>query len=331
MQRESTVPNLLAKISVDWRMKSFDLGGNGPPLHFLHANGYPPDCYRSLFNRLQTHYHVFGMLLRPLWQDSNPDEIRNWKPFSEDLLRFLTPPTPDFDTSEEMVHSTQPAPVIGVGHSIGAIVTLRAALRDPSKFRALVLLDPVLYVPSYLLGWNFFRLIGLIHKVHPKIAGALKRRRTFDNLETLFQRYRIRDVFKYMSDEDLRYYIQGITRKKEQGYELVYSPEWESRIYYTGLIDFDIWRDLPKLQVPPLFLRGGETDTFLEKAANLVKRKQPKAQVETLEKSTHLLPLERPKEVFEIMQSFLGKLESDSSTHSQDVLSKIKGASSLTP
>ena len=108
-----------------------------------------------------------------------------------------------------------------------------------------------------------------------------------------------------MSEENLRYYIEGITRKREQGYELVYSPEWESHIYYTGLLDFDIWRDLPKLQMPTLFLRGAETDTFLQKAANLVKRKQPKARVETLEKSTHLLPLERPDEVFNVMQSFL--------------------------
>ena len=273
----------------------FSSGGTGQPLHFLHANGYPPGCYKSLFQRLQTQYHVFGMLLRPLWQDSNPDEIHDWQPFSEDLLRFLTPP--------------MPSPVIGVGHSIGAIVTLRAALRDPSKFRALVLLDPVLFVPSFLVWSNFFRAVGLGHKMHPKISGALKRRRTFDDLETVFRGYRMRDVFKYMSDENLRYYIEGITRKREQGYELVYSPEWESHIYYTGLLDFDIWRDLPKLQVPTLFIRGAETDTFLEKAANLVKRKQPTARVEALEKSTHLLPLERPDEVFDLMQSFLKSLE----------------------
>jgi hypothetical protein len=44
-----------------------------------------------------------------------------------------------------------------------------------------------------------------------------------------------------------------------------------------------------------------------------VKRKQPKARVETISQSTHLVPLERPKEVFEIMQSFLSEiLESDS-------------------
>ena len=269
----------------------YDFGGTGLPLHFLHANGYPPACYKSFFEPLRTQYHVFGMLLRPLWKDSNPNDIRDWKPFSDDLIQFLTSP--------------QPTLVIGVGHSIGAVVTLRAALRDPGKFRALVLLDPVLFVPSFQVTWNFFRAIGLGNKVYPKISGALKRRRTFDNLDAVFRRYRSRDVFKYMSDEDLRNYVEGITRKTDEGYELVYSPEWESRIYLTGMLDFDIWRDLPKLQVPALFIRGRETDTFSQTAGELVKRKQPRARVETLDKSTHLLPLERPREVFNIMQSFL--------------------------
>ncbi len=105
--------------------------------------------------------------------------------------------------------------------------------------------------------------------------------------------------------------IYGHTLKASQNhlqtvdFELVFSPEWEVQIYRTGMHDFDIWRGLPKLKVPTLFIRGKETDTFLESAAKLVKRKQPKVRVEALEKSTHLLPLERPKEVFEIMRSFL--------------------------
>jgi pimeloyl-ACP methyl ester carboxylesterase len=198
------------------------------------------------------------------------------------------------------------SPVIGVGHSIGAVVTLRAALRDPGKFRALILLDPVLFVPSRLLLWNVVRAMGLGHRVHPKIPGALRRRRTFDNLDLVFRGYRSREVFRYMSDESLRAYIEGMTKPSEHGgYELVFSPEWESRIYLTGLRDFDIWRDLPRLEVPALFLRGAETDTFLEDAARFVKRKQPGTRVETIERSTHLLPLERPQEVFDVLQSFL--------------------------
>ena len=276
----------------------FDLGGAGKPLHFLHANGYPPDCYKPLFELLKTQYHVFGMHLRPLWKDAKPQEIQNWHPLSDDLLRFL---------SDQAVGS-----VIGVGHSIGAMVTLRAALREPSKFRALVLIDPVLFMPGFMLRWQIVRVLGLGDRLHPLIKGAKKRRRTFDDLETVFRGYRNREIFRYMSDENLRIFIEGITRKAENGYELVYSPDWEAQIYRTGMHDFDIWRDLPKLKVPTLFIRGTETDTFLEDAAKLVKRKQPRAQIEALEKSTHILPLERPQDVFEIMQSFLKSLESGS-------------------
>jgi pimeloyl-ACP methyl ester carboxylesterase len=57
--------------------------------------------------------------------------------------------------------------------------------------------------------------------------------------------------------------------------------------------------------VPALFIRGTESDTFLEGAARLVKQKQPRARIEALPRSTHLLPLEYPREVFDMMQSFL--------------------------
>ena len=232
------------------------------------------------------------MKLRPLWDDANIKDIDDWHPLSDDLLRFLS--------------TGGPAPAIGVGHFIGGIVTLRAALREPKKFRALILFDPVLFVPSFLLMWNLIRMVGLGNKVHPKIAGALKRRRTFSNLEMVFRGYRSRDVFKYMSDESLRAYISGITKQKPDGsFELIYSPEWESHIYLTGLRDFDLWRELPKLEIPTLIIRGAETDTFNKKAADLVKKRNSKIQIVTLEKTTHILPLERPQEVFEIMQTFL--------------------------
>ncbi len=273
-------------------MKYFDLGGNGEPLHFLHANGYPPGCYQPLFELLQKHYHVFGMKLRPLWGDAKAEELKYWHPLSDDLLRFI--------------EGRETKSVIGVGHSIGAVVTLRAALRDPGKFRALALIDPVLFMPGFMVLWHAFRILGLGERFHPLIKGAKKRRSVFDNLETVYRGYRSRDIFRYMSDENLKVYIEGITQPKpDGGFELVYSPEWEAQIYRTGMHDFDILRDLPKLEMPTLFIRGRETDTFFESTARLIKRKQPNVRVETLEKSTHLLPLERPKEVFDIMQSFL--------------------------
>ncbi len=271
----------------------FDFGGHGETIHFLHANGYPPGCYRALIQRMTAHYRVIGMTLRPLWPDSKPEDISDWNIFSDDLLKFL---------DEQKIES-----VIGVGHSIGATVTLRAALRQTSRFRALILLDPVLLTPTYIHAWNLARAFGLGNALHPKFAGALRRRRTFDDLETVFHGYRRRAVFRFFSDENLRAYIEGMTQPKaDGGYKLAFSPEWEARIYYTGIAhDMDLWRGLPRLTVPTLIIRGAQTDTFLENAARLVKRKQPAVRIEALEQSTHLLPLERPQEVFDSMQSFL--------------------------
>jgi pimeloyl-ACP methyl ester carboxylesterase len=264
-------------------------------MHFLHANGYPPDCYAPLLNLLKPHHHLFGMTLRPLWARAEMKEIKSWIPFTDDLLSFLS--------------KKGTKPVIGVGHSIGATVTLRAAIRDPQKFRAIILLDPVLFMPSVIAMWTLLYVSGLGKRFHPRVAGALKRRKTFDDLETVFRSYRTREVFKYMSDESLRIYIEGITKPNPKGgYELIFSPEWESHIYLTGLQDLDIWRALPKLQVPTLVIRGSESDTFLPKAAELMKKKNPNLHVKVLEKSTHILPLEHPDMVFDIVENFVKEI-----------------------
>lgn len=270
-----------------------DFGGKGPTLHFLHANGYPPTCYSPLINYLTGQYQVFGMLLRPLWPEAKPEKLSDWQPLSDDLLRFLD--------EQRTSH------VIGMGHSIGATVTLRAALKDPSCFRALILIDPVLFPKSFMLQWIAIRSLGLGYRLHPLIPAALKRRRTFDDLETVFNGYRRRNIFRYFSDENLKAYISGMMKPKpDGGYQLTYSPEWEARIYYTGAWhDWDIWHDLPHLELPTLIIRGAETDTFWSSTAQKVEKRNHKVKIVTLEKSTHLLPLERPREVFEITQSFL--------------------------
>lgn len=275
-----------------------DFSGNGTQLHFLHANGYPPACYAPLLEFLKSNFHIIGMHLRPLWPDSNPQDLHDWRPLSDDFLRLLA--------------DREPAPVFCIGHSVGGTVALRAALKEPRRFRALILIDPVLFPPSFILFWNLVRVAGLGWKHHPKIAGALNRRREFDNLDLVFRGYRRRGVFRNLSDENLRVFIEGMTRPRPDGrYELVYSPEWEARIYYTGIWrDFDLWRGLKHLQVPTLILRGAQSDTFWAKTAARVRRANPKVQIETLENTTHLLPLEEPEKVSRLIVEFVNLVNS---------------------
>ena len=304
------------KISVDQRMDipSLDFGSIGEELIFLHANGYPPGCYRPLLLRLAEDYHVTAMVQRPLWPDSKPEDLDDWCPLTSDLLKFLDGhQTNHFDF--EARHngpppptrlSVQHRPLVCVGHSMGGIALLRAALREPERFKAIVLLEPVLFPPYFIAFWNVMRRSKISQRFHPLIAGARQRRRQFDDLERLYNGYRRKSVFRYIDDDPLRIFVESIACPKDEGgYQLCYSADWEIRIYLTGIWhDMDIWRGLPTLKVPTLIIRGAETDTFLERTGRLVQRKQPQVKVEALEKSTHLVPLERPQEVSNLIQSF---------------------------
>jgi pimeloyl-ACP methyl ester carboxylesterase len=197
-----------------------------------------------------------------------------------------------------------------MGHSIGAVVTLRAALQEPALFRAMVLIEPVLLPTRRILQLRVMRALGLASRLNVRVQAALRRRRQFDNLEQLFAGYRRRDIFRYFSDESLRALVAGITRPSPQGgYELAYSPEWEARVYETGIWnDWDIWQGLRGLRIPTLIIRGAETDTFGTNSATQVRQQNPAIEIVSVPESTHLVPLERPDEVAEVARTFLRRV-----------------------
>jgi pimeloyl-ACP methyl ester carboxylesterase len=270
-----------------------DLGGNGHDLIFLHANGYPPDCYLPLLERLSERYHTYGLKLRPLWDGHQDETIQDWQPLSDDL--------------NQLFESRGGTPAIIVGHSLGAVVGLRSAIQKSGVFQALILIDPVIFPSAIIHGWRIIKRVGLGYQLHPLIQSAQKRRRRFDSPDTVFRAYRQKKIFRYLSDKNLNIMIAGMLKPVDgNGYELAYSPEWEVQIYYSGISsDADLWNGLPTLKTPLLIIRGAETDTFLPQTARLVKKTLPSARIETLEKSTHLVPLEKPDEVARTIFNFL--------------------------
>ncbi len=232
---------------------------------------------------------------RPLWEGSNPQELKDWHPLSGDLIRFL----------DERKIGT----IAAIGHSVGGIALLRAALAKPKRFSRLILLDPVLFPPYLIRLYRLAHHLHLTHKIHPLAASAKHRRRTFKSRDLLLRGYRNKPIFRYFSDNALQAYVEGITcPRSEGGFKLCYSPEWEVQIYLSGIWrDMDLWRNLPTLQVPLQILYGAETDSFFQKAGELISKKLPSAQIKSIPQSTHLLPLEQPQTVSNEIKQFLGE------------------------
>ena len=267
-----------------------DFGGAGPRLHFAHAAGYPAGAYRPLIERLTPRYHVTAMIMRPMWPEARPADLQSWNLLVDDLVQFI---------AEQGGGS-----LIGVGHSLGAMVTLAAALRCPELFRAVVLIDPVLFRRRLLLSIEVSRRLGLLRKIHPFIGAALKRRRVFASADEMFERYRRADVFRRIADGGLRAYVDSMARPRPDGQvELAFTPEWEAQIYETGPLN--LWSELKSLRPPALFIRGAETDAFSQAAAARVRRSLPRAVMHDVSGAGHLVPMEQPDEVARIIHDFL--------------------------
>jgi len=209
-----------------------DFPGGDRPLHFAHANGYPPAAYRSILKKLSLHYHVMAMCARPLWCDASPNELQDWRLLAEDLADFL---------EEHRLNK-----LIGVGHSMGATTTLRLALRQPDRFCALALIDPVLFPPWITIQWDLIYRLGLGYRLHPLVGGARKRRSSFQSRDEMFENYRKKAVFIRLNDDNLHAYVDALACPRSGGgFELCYKPDWEARIYVTGVrADMEIWRAL---------------------------------------------------------------------------------------
>ena len=97
-------------------------------IFFAHANGFPSATYGKLFAALAPQYQVAHLELHG--HDPRFPVDDNWHNLVDELIHHL---------------EQQPAPVWGVGHSLGGVLHLHAALRCPELYRGVVMLDsPVL-------------------------------------------------------------------------------------------------------------------------------------------------------------------------------------------
>ena len=134
------------------------ISSNKGEIHFLHANGYPPCSYNHILSEFDSKYLIKLSILRPLWDNIGLPNFKGWNMFVNDYLNSIE----------------NKANIIGIGHSIGANILLKAALSKPKKFSKLILLDPTLFIPIKIKIWNIIRKINCHEYLSPLISAAKK-------------------------------------------------------------------------------------------------------------------------------------------------------------
>ena len=265
-----------------------DFGGEGEILHFAHPNAYAPETFNRFVAPLSEHYHVMALKQRPLWPHSDPTEMTNWMLFADDLIAF-------FD--QEGLRN-----VVGLGHSMGGVATMYAAVKRPELFSKLVLIEPV-FMPPVVLNM-VANMTPEDMKQHPLVQSALYRRSQWASRQEAFDRFRTKPVFARFSDESLWDYVNYSIGDNEDGtVSLLFPSTWEAQIY--SHFPQQVWDELPKVTQPMLSIRGAETDTLMPEAWAKWQDLQPNGTYIEMADVGHMLTLERPSAVAEVVLNYL--------------------------
>lgn len=263
-----------------------------PAIHFAHANSFPPGCYRQLLMPLAQDREVYTMPFRPLDGGDDPTSIQTWDDLADDLIQFL--------------ESEVKQPVIGIGHSLGGIVTLLAADRRPDLFRAIILLDPVFLARRiYLL--KQITPHRLREHLVPLARISRKRRDEWASLDEARVHLREKRVFARIPDSVFEDMLQAMLVRMADGkVSLVFPRKWESRIYTTVTSP---WKALERSRLPLQIIRGAESDTISSTIWERIKTCNPGSQFNQIPDAGHLFPLEKPAATAALVQAFLTSLQ----------------------
>jgi len=278
----------------DGRLHVLDWGGCGTPVHLLHANGFCAGTYAPFVRRLTDRFRVVASDVRGHGDSVRLEarRIRHWSVFADDLTT--------------VVSTALPPPVVGIGHSLGAVATLIAAARQPALFAAAVLIDPPVLPAAMLWGLAVMRRLGLEGRI-PLARGARRRMRVFASKKAAFERFAAgRGIFKRWSPEFIDAYLEcGLVEKDPQSAVLKCDPELEAQIFES--IPTDIWHTARRVTCPTLLIRGEASDTLGPRTARRLCRSVPDCRLVIIPGTGHFPPMEQPEACAEFIADFVDR------------------------
>lgn len=252
--------------------------GPGPGVLAVHATGFCKEMWEPVvadLRRLGGGHHVVAMDQRGHGDSGAPALPCDWWDLGRDALAAA---------------ATVPvAPLIGVGHSSGAAALIMAELLQPETFRALLLIEPIVFPPPY----------GRIES-HQMTETALRRRSSFASPEEARENFAGKQAFAAWDRRVLDAYVAHGLRPEDGRWVLKCRPEVEGE-FYRGAAAHGAWDRLGELECPVHLVAGASSDTHAEPFLGALASRFRDPLVTVVEGTTHFVPMEQPEFVAEAL------------------------------
>lgn len=220
------------------RICYFEWGRAGDqPVLLIHATGFHARVWDQVVKALGPGFHVFAVDVRGHGRSEKTGPMPEWTVAADDVA--------------ELVEHLNLKNAIGAGHSMGGHVLVQVAAMNPSAFKRLVLIDPVMLPPEvYKNPLAFTMPEGQVHPV-------ARRRNAWASWEQMFDAFKARVPYARWNADVLADYCRfGLLPAPDgNGFVLACPPEIEASIY-TASAGTDIYAIAARVNTPVVVLRA---------------------------------------------------------------------------
>ena len=260
-----------------------------PLIHFAHANGIPSLVYQKLFDLLKDDYDIIYVPI--LGQNRRYPIDNHWESLTREVV-------------DNIVRKSQGRKVIGIGHSLGGVLSFKAALKRPELFQQVILLDPPLILGKESLALHIAKLLGLkaVDQMSPA-ALSIRRRDHWDSREQAAALLGSKGFYKDFDPQCFNDYIDYalIDDTIRGGVELTIPKMDEVEIFRTNPSLWWMPHEHPQI---PIHLIAASNGPFLNRGfPQMVKRKF--AVPYTVFDGSHMFPLEKPNETVALIKQLI--------------------------
>lgn len=285
IRRRITLPENGIEIALqDW-------GGDGPLALLHHANGFCAALWAPVAECLRDRFHVVAMDARGHGDSGIPSEVVtaetfSWSAMGDDVRQVA---------NVLLNESGQSEIALGLGHSFGGTLTLAAESQQPGLYEKLVLIDPVVPPPAWLLearGGNENQMV----------ERALRRRDRWPSREEARNLLSSKALFAEWESRAYELYIQEALQETEGGeVELKCAREVEAAVFGNSF-SLDLEKVLPRVaaQVRLIWAAQG---SFPLQIVRDVCNQLPRGELIELD-AGHLMLMEKPDWVVDHVLSF---------------------------
>ena len=261
----------------------------GSTLHFLSGNGFCGGVYWDFLKHFLPDHGLFLHDIAGQGESEIPPRFSGTGALAARTLQVI---------GEQGLHDGRP--LVGIGHSRGAAMTLKIAADNPGLFKAVVLLDPIILPAPLWWSWRLASVLGF-----NSMARSTRRRRSaWPSRDLAYAHLKGRGIFRGWSDAALDDFVDHAMKPQDGQWILRCPLELEAQIYEQPVYP---WAAFRKINVPVLFLYGDRSYSFFPWAVRVVRRVNAKVEIMTAP-GQHCFMLEQPEASAAVVRRWLGAL-----------------------